>query len=72
MFKLVHPIYFRNEPVGSSSTIVASIFFENGIRPSKKIAGLLCGAIISDTLMFKSPTTTNVDREVLKRLAEIC
>lgn len=65
------PIYFRNEPVGSTSTIIASIFFENGIRPSKKIAGLLCGAITSDTLLLKSPTTTIVDEIVLKRLAEI-
>lgn len=65
------PIYFRNEPVGSTSTIIASIFFENGIRPSKKIAGLLCAAIISDTLLFKSPTATNVDRIMLKRLSEI-
>ncbi len=65
------PIYFRNEPVGSTSTIVGSIFFENGIRPSKKVAGLLCAAIISDTLLFRSPTSTLVDRMVLKRLAQI-
>jgi len=63
------PIYFRNEPVGSTSTIVANIFFENGIRPSKKIAGILCAAIISDTLLFRSPTATNVDRMTLERLA---
>lgn len=66
-----NPIYFRNEPVGSTSTIVASMFFENGIRPSKKVAGLLCAAIISDTLLFKSPTSTNVDKLMLKRLSEI-
>lgn len=66
-----NPIYFRNEPVGSTSTIVASIFFENGIRPSKKAAGVLCAAIISDTLLFKSPTSTNVDKLILKRLSEI-
>ncbi|SHJ67498.1 manganese-dependent inorganic pyrophosphatase [Hathewaya proteolytica DSM 3090] len=65
------PIYFRNEPVGSTSTIVASIFFENGLRPSKQIAGILCGAIISDTLMLKSPTSTMVDRMILERLAAI-
>lgn len=65
------PIYFRNEPLGSTSTIVANIFFENGIRPSKKVAGLLAGAIISDTLLFKSPTSTQVDRIVLDRLAQI-
>ncbi len=65
------PIYFRNEPVGSTSTIVASIFFENGIRPSKAAAGLLCAAIISDTLLLKSPTSTIVDEIVLKRLSQI-
>ena len=65
------PIYFRNEPVGSTSTIVASIFFENGIRPSKGAAGLLCAAIISDTLLLKSPTATLVDELTLKRLAQI-
>lgn len=66
-----NPIYFRNETVGSTSTIVGSIFFENGIRPSKKAAGVLCAAIISDTLLFRSPTSTLVDKMVAKRLAEI-
>lgn len=66
-----NPIYFRNEPVGSTSTIIASIMFENGRRPSKKTAGLLAAAIISDTLLFKSPTSTNVDRMILERLARI-
>ncbi|WP_123053518.1 putative manganese-dependent inorganic diphosphatase [Clostridium sp. JN-1] len=65
------PIYFRNEPVGCSATIIASMFFENGIRPSKKVAGLLSAAIISDTLLFKSPTSTNTDKHILKRLANI-
>lgn len=65
------PIYFRNEPVGSTSTIVASIFFENGIRPSRNAAGVLCAAIISDTLLLKSPTATLVDELILKRLAQI-
>lgn len=66
-----NPIYFRNEPVGSTSTIIASIMFENGRRPSKKIAGILAAAIISDTLLFKSPTSTNVDKIILERLARI-
>lgn len=66
------PIYFRNEPVGSTATIVANIYFENGIRPSKSIAGLLCAAIISDTLNFKSPTCTFVDKLTAERLSEIC
>ncbi|QAT39975.1 putative manganese-dependent inorganic diphosphatase [Clostridium sp. JN-9] len=65
------PIYFRNEPVGCTATIVGSIFFEHGLRPSKKIAGLLCAAIISDTLLFKSPTSTNTDKMIVKRLANI-
>ena len=67
----VMPIIFRNEPVGSTSTIIASIFFDNGLRPSKKVAGILAAAIISDTLLFKSPTSTNIDKLMLKRLAEI-
>ena len=66
-----NPIYFRNEPVGSTSTIIASIMFENGRRPSKKMAGILSAAIISDTLLFRSPTSTNVDRMILERLARI-
>ena len=65
------PIYFRNEPVGSTSTIIASIMFENGRRPSKKMAGVLAAAIISDTLLFRSPTSTNVDRMMLERLIKI-
>lgn len=65
------PIYFRNEPVGSTCTIIASIFFENGIRPSKQIAGILAAGIISDTLLFKSPTATQTDKIILNRLAKI-
>lgn len=65
------PIYFRNEPVGCTATIISSMYFENGIIPSKQIAGILCAAIISDTLLLKSPTSTNTDKYMLKRLAEI-
>ncbi|MCM1567301.1 MAG: putative manganese-dependent inorganic diphosphatase [Dehalobacter sp.] len=65
------PIFLRNEPVGSTSTIVANMFFEMGIRPSKSIAGILCSAILSDTLKFKSPTSTYVDRMTAEKLAEI-
>jgi manganese-dependent inorganic pyrophosphatase len=65
------PIFFRNEPVGSTSTIVANMYFENGIRPHKNIAGILCAAILSDTLKFKSPTCTYVDIMNAERLAEI-
>ncbi|WP_050607034.1 manganese-dependent inorganic pyrophosphatase [Clostridium niameyense] len=65
------PIYFRNEPVGSSSTIVANMYFEKGITPAKEIAGLLSSAIISDTLLFKSPTSTDLDRNTLAKLAKV-
>ena len=66
-----NPIYFRNEPLGSSSTIVAKCFFESGRTPSREAAGLLCGAIVSDTLLFRSPTCTEQDVEICKKLAEI-
>ena len=65
------PIYFRNEPIGSTSSIVAKRFFENGLTPSKEAAGLLCGAIISDTLLFRSPTCTPQDEEICRKLAKI-
>ena len=66
-----NPIYFRNEPLGCCSTIIAKRFFENDIEPSREAAGLLCSAIISDTLFFKSPTCTPVDEKICRKLAEI-
>jgi manganese-dependent inorganic pyrophosphatase len=66
-----HPITFRNEPVGSTSTIVANIYMDSGIRPSKSIAGILCAAILSDTINLKSPTCTYVDKLTVERLSEI-
>lgn len=65
------PIYFKNDTVGSTATLVASMYFENGIMPAKKIAGLMYSAIISDTLNLRSPTSTNLDRKMASRLAEI-
>lgn len=65
------PIYFRNEPVGSTATIVSKMFFENGIKPSREVAGLLCAAIISDTLLFRSPTSTETDKYVLNKMKKI-
>lgn len=65
------PIYYRNEPVGSTATIVANMFFENDVFPSKQIAGILCAAIISDTVKFKSPTNTQADIHAAKELADI-
>ncbi len=66
-----NPIYVRNEPVGSTCTIVAGMYQERGIMPSKKLAGLMAAAIISDTVMFKSPTCTDRDRRMAERLADI-
>lgn len=66
-----NPIFFRNEPLGSSSTIVGKSFFERNITPPKEVAGLLCGAIISDTLLFKSPTCTEQDKDICHKLAKI-
>ena len=65
------PVYFRNQPVGCTSTIVTQIYQENGIEIEPKIAGLLCSAILSDTLMYRSPTCTPVDRMTAEYLAGI-
>lgn len=65
------PIFFRNMPVGCTSTIISQIYFEQGMRPSRQAAGLMCSAIISDTLLFRSPTSTNADRLAVERLAPI-
>ena len=65
------PLFYRAEPVGSTATIISEMYFESGLRPSKEIAGLLCAAIISDTLLFRSPTTTDVDRRILDRMSKI-
>lgn len=66
-----NPIYFRNLPVGCTATILATMYKEQGLVPSKEMAGLMASAIISDTLLFRSPTTTDTDRRVLNELAEI-
>lgn len=68
------PVYFRNQPVGCTATIIYDMYKENGVQPDKTNAGLLCAAIISDTLLFRSPTCTWLDRaaaEDLARIAEI-
>lgn len=65
------PIFFRNIPVGSTCTILAMMYFEQGVTPNKEIAGLMASAIISDTLMFRSPTTTDIDKQILMRLSRI-
>jgi len=66
-----YPVYFRNELVGSTSTLIATMYFENGIKPPKKIAGILCAAILSDTIKFKSPTNTYADIAMASKLAKI-
>jgi len=65
------PIHVRNEPVGSTNTILTSMYQENGVVPSPKIAGLMAGAILSDTVMFKSPTCTKRDIAMAERLGRI-
>lgn len=64
-----YPVFMRNEPVGSTTSIVASMYQEHGLLPSPKLAGLMAAAIISDTVMFKSPTCTPHDRTLAERLA---
>ncbi|QNU66685.1 putative manganese-dependent inorganic diphosphatase [Ruminiclostridium herbifermentans] len=66
-----YPIYFKNDAVGSTATLIANMYFENGLNPSKSIAGILCAAIISDTLHFKSPTSTYADELAANKLAKI-
>ena len=65
------PIHFRNEPVGSTTTIVAEMYQEKGLMPTEKLAGLMASAIVSDTVMFKSPTCTERDRRMAERLARV-
>lgn len=67
----VSPITFRNQPVGCTATIINQMYEENDIEVPREIAGLLCGAIISDTLLFRSPTCTPLDERTAKKLAKI-
>ena len=66
-----NPITVRNEPVGSTNTIIASMFQDRGLMPSEKMAGMMAAAIISDTVMFKSPTCTPRDIRMAERMARI-
>ncbi len=65
------PVFFRNQPVGCTATIVYQMYQENGVKVSSTTAGLLCAAIISDTLMFRSPTCTPLDEQSARKLAEL-
>lgn len=66
-----NPIYVRNEPVGSTNTILAGMFQDRGLMPSESMAGMMAAAIVSDTVMFKSPTCTARDRSMAERMARI-
>ena len=70
-FNVDEPLYARVEPVGCTATIILKLFKENGLTPSKETAGLMLSAIISDTLLFKSPTCTQCDAKAGRELAEI-
>ena len=65
------PVYFRNQPVGCTATIITQMYDENGVEIRPQIAGLLLAAILSDTLVFRSPTCTPVDVSAAHRLAKI-
>ena len=65
----VSPVYFRNQPLGCTSTMIYQMYQENSVKIPKQIAGLLLSAIISDTLMFRSPTCTPLDKSVAESLA---
>ena len=65
------PVYFRNQPLGCTATIIYQMYQENQITPSRETAGLLCAAIISDTLLFQSPTCTPMYEATARTLAQI-
>lgn len=65
----ISPVFFRNQPLGCTATIIYQLYMEQGIEIPKNMAGLLCAAILSDTLMFRSPTCTVVDKMAAENLA---
>jgi len=66
-----NPIFVRNEPVGSTNTIIANMFRERGLIPTPNMAGMMAAAIVADTVMFKSPTCTDRDVKTAQRMARI-
>ena len=70
-FQTANPLYYRAEPVGCTSTIILKLYKENNVEVPKNIAGIMLSAIVSDTLLFKSPTCTQEDVQAAKELAEI-
>lgn len=67
----IGPVFFRNQPVGCTATIIYQMYQENGVEIDSTTAALLCSAIISDTLMFRSPTCTPLDKMTAELLAQI-
>ncbi len=65
------PVFFRNQPLGCTATIIFQMYQENNVEIDKKIASLLCAAIVSDTLMYRSPTCTAIDKAAAETLAKI-
>lgn len=65
------PVFFRNQPLGCTATIIYQMYLENGVKIEPVIAGLLCSAILSDTLVYRSPTCTEVDKKAAGELAQI-
>lgn len=70
-FETANPLYYRAEPVGCTNTIIAKLYKEKEVAIPKEIAGLMLSAIVSDTLLFKSPTCTDEDVAIAKELAAI-
>lgn len=67
----ISPVFFRNQPVGCTATIIYQMYNENNVQIDKTVAGLLCSAIISDTLLFRSPTCTRIDELAALALAGV-
>jgi manganese-dependent inorganic pyrophosphatase len=67
----ISPVFFRNQPLGCTATIIYQMYQESGIKVEPGIAGLLCSAILSDTLVYRSPTCTEIDRVLAEELAAI-
>jgi len=67
----IAPVFFRNQPLGCTATIIYQMYRENGVEITKTIASLLCAAILSDTLMYRSPTCTEYDKRTAEELASI-
>lgn len=70
-FETANPLFYRAEPIGSTASVIFKLFSENNIDIPKAIAGLMLSAIISDTLLFKSPTSTSQDKDIARQLAQI-